>query len=300
MIRQNTYWHLEPLARAPDDYEIATSRLLYYPERGFEVRTPLSAWYERHQRGSPLRSRDWEQFRDPRGTTYAKYIDMHAAEELRGDDRPSTSAPVAWLELASSLLGPLRYPVHALGMVASYIGQMAPSGRITVAALFQAADEVRRVERLIARVRQIREVHPALGGDARARWQDDPRWQPMRETVERLLVTYDWGEALVALNVVVKPMFDSLFVAHLGALARQAGDIASADMLDSLWGDCLWHRDWTSALLKSLAGEPRSLDAVDGWIDRWAPRAIRAGEPFGDILCTNDDYLEYTALRFER
>ena len=41
--RQRTYWHLEALRRMPTDYEIATSQLLYYVGRGFEVELPLVA-----------------------------------------------------------------------------------------------------------------------------------------------------------------------------------------------------------------------------------------------------------------
>ena len=37
MTRQRTYWHLQALGRKPTDYDIASSRLLYHPERGFAV-----------------------------------------------------------------------------------------------------------------------------------------------------------------------------------------------------------------------------------------------------------------------
>ena len=71
--RLKTYSHLERDRRLPKEYELVTSRLLYYPSRGFEVSTPLEAWYENYQRGSLLVGTDWERFSDPRETTYAKY-----------------------------------------------------------------------------------------------------------------------------------------------------------------------------------------------------------------------------------
>ena len=44
---QRTYWHLTGLGRRPSDYDITSTRLLYYPERGgFDVRFPLASWYE--------------------------------------------------------------------------------------------------------------------------------------------------------------------------------------------------------------------------------------------------------------
>jgi Methane/Phenol/Toluene Hydroxylase len=51
----------------------------------------------------------------------------------------------AMVGLARSHTGPLRFPGHGLQMLAAYIGKMAPSSRITMAASFQAADEMRSV-----------------------------------------------------------------------------------------------------------------------------------------------------------
>jgi len=57
---------------------------------------------------------------------------------------------------------------------------MAPGGRITVASLFQAGDEVRRVQRLAYRMRQIQETHAGFGEAQPLGLQDDPLWQPLR------------------------------------------------------------------------------------------------------------------------
>src|SRR5262245_163862 len=74
-MRRRTFWHLEGLKRKPTDYDIATSRLLYHPDRGFEVNVPFSSWVERYGKNSALRISDWERFRDPRETTYSKYTE---------------------------------------------------------------------------------------------------------------------------------------------------------------------------------------------------------------------------------
>jgi len=59
------------------------------------------------------------------------------------------------------------------------------SGRVAVAALFQTADEMRRVHRLAYRMRQLQESHARFGFESRAVWQEDPIWQPLPEVVER-------------------------------------------------------------------------------------------------------------------
>src|SRR5439155_20695750 len=160
----------------------------------------------------------WERFRDPRETTYARYTALQSRKEIFVDgvlesmqsQAHNAGLTPAWLETLELALAPSLFPIHGLQMVASYIGQMAPSGRITIAALFQAADEMRRAERIAYRVRQLH-LRSGLAGElpersdsldgVRSRWMTDPAWQPLRETVERLLVTYDWGEAFTALNL---------------------------------------------------------------------------------------------------
>lgn len=284
-MTQKTWWHLGDRRRIPSEYEVVSSRLLYHPERGFAVPTPAGDWYARYGSASPLRCGDWERFADPQETTYARYTgrqrDREAMVEglLRSadDGAHDRALPAPWVAVLDRVVAPARYPFHALGMVAAYVGQMAPSGRVTLTALFQAADEVRVVHRLAYRLRQLQQTHGAVGSDSRATWEDDPLWQPLRELVERLLVAYDWGESLVALNLVVKPSLDELLLRQLAALARRSGDDVLGHMLGSFHEDARWHREWTAALLRVvLADTPATAEAVEGWIDRWQPLADAA------------------------
>jgi toluene monooxygenase system protein E len=179
------------------------------------------------------------------------------------------------------VLGPLRYPVHGFQMIAAYVGQMAPSGRITVASLFQAADEMRRIQRIAYRMTLLESVDPAFGKESKNAWMRDPAWQPLRELVERCLVTYDWGEALIALNVCVKPLFDELFMTYLSKEADLHDDHLLGQIFSSLGEDCRWHREWTTALLRvALEDNENNRAVVQGWVTRWAVRAQRAMASF--------------------
>lgn len=275
-----TYWHLASARKKPSDYEIASSRLLYYPDRGFEVRAPLAAWYAQHQQGSPLACSDWDAFHDPRETTYARYVELQQTKErfvetiLSGARTPSAS----WLAAGGGWPAVLRYPGHALEMLAAYVGHMAPAGRIVIACAFQVADELRRVEGFAYRMRRL----DASADAAREAWQHSPAWQPLRELIERLLVTYDWGEALIALCFAVKPRFDDVFGAQLADAARDAGDDALAHLLTSLGEDARWHRAWSAALIRhALTDRPDNRAVIDGWLATWDPLAERALAPFG-------------------
>jgi toluene monooxygenase system protein E len=290
---RRTYWHLEALNRKPSEYEIVTTGLLYHPERGFEVETPIAEWYRRHQKASPLALSEPDRFRDPRDTTYTKYVALQKDKEIYVDGLLESiertnydrALDAAWVRTLGRVLAPLRYPVHALQMTAAYVGQMAPGSRITIAALFQAADEMRRIQRFAYRMRLLAETQPGFGRDARALWQDDPLWQPLRELLEKLLVAYDWGESFAALNLVVKPIFDELFLTQFGALADRSGDPLLARILQSLHEDALWHREWSAALVRLLVAErAEHAGILRTWIQRWRDPATRAAAAFGPVF----------------
>lgn len=311
-MTQRTYWHLQGLGRVPSDYDIASSRLLYYPALGFAVDTPVSAWYARHQAGSPLRLRDWEVFRDPRETTYSSYVALHAGAQSfidviyrsAGDDYDRSLDP-EWVAKLERLLPVLLYPCHALQMLAAYVGQMAPAGRVVIASLFQASDEMRRTQVLAYRTRLLEKSVPGFGRDAKAAWQRGPEWQPLRRTLENMLVTYDFGEAFVALAFAYKPRFDRWLEAALRAGARQYDDPVLEKLVFSLAEDSAWHRAWAHELMRLLVVDDAPQRArVEGWLSSWAPRvreslatldALGPLEPEGrdrlgeiEVLCRQD------------
>jgi toluene monooxygenase system protein E len=290
MAQQKTYWHLMKERRMPSEYEIVTSKLLCYTGEGFtgkrfELDVPLQRWYKDYQEDSGLTCSNWEAFYDPRETTYTKYTDLQMRKEIfvdslleeieaTGYDR---GLPAPWLPIFSLLVAPFRYPGHGLQMIAAYIGQMAPSGRLTIAAALQMADEVRRVERIAQRICQMQRVYPGFAEDGQARWQNEPLWQPLREAIEKLLITYDWGESFTALNLVLKPMLDEMFMTHVSDLALREGDRLLGQVFYSLNEDCHWHRQWSQALVRvAIADTPANLGVIQGWIDKWYGLGLRS------------------------
>jgi toluene monooxygenase system protein E len=278
---RKTYWHLGADRRLPSDYEIATSRLLTHVARGgFAVTLPASDFYARHQAGSLLVSERFEDFADPRATTYTKYVDLGREREayvgrLLGTIEESDhdrNLPQEWVETLGRALSPLRFACHGLQMAAAYVGQMAPSGRIAVAALFQCGDEIRRIQRLAYRLALLARRNPEVAATGRTLWQSDPAWQPLRRAIEKLLVTYDWGEALVALNLCLKPTLDDLFLCQLAEAADRVRAHFDAQILRSLLEDAAWHRAWTDALLTlAFADRPANRAVVARWVEIWAP-----------------------------
>jgi toluene monooxygenase system protein E len=296
---RKTYSHLADRQRMPTEYELVSTGLHDYTRRGgFEVNVPIAAWYEQYQSRSPLRCRDWERFRDPRETTYAKYTRIQTKKEIFVDGILQSIDEIgydrglgeAWRATLARAFAPFRYPFHGLQMIAAYLGQMGPSGQITIACAFQTADEIRRVQRIAYRMRQLQQTYPGFGEESRACWQSDPIWQPLREAVERLLVTYDWGEAIVALSLSLKPMIDELFLAHFAALAWQEGDTLLREILFSLDEDARWHREWSLALFQlAVEDDPDNRKVIQGFLDRWHPRTRRAIEALAPVLSADPE-----------
>jgi toluene monooxygenase system protein E len=298
MARQKTYWHLLSQRRMPSEYEIVTSRLLLNTGEGFtgkrfELDVPLKSWYEQYQQGSPLLCSSWEKFRDPRETTYTKYTELQIEKEIFVDcvlEEIETSGydrglMPAWVSTLATLIAPLRYPCHAFMMIAAYVAQMAPGGRIVITATLQAGDEARRVERLAYRIRQLQLTFPGFAMESKSLWEEDGRWQPLRQIVERLLVTWDWGEAFTALNLVLKPMIDELFLVCASELALGHNDHLLGQIFYSLNEDCQWHRQWSHALARTAIDDtPDNRQLLQTWIDKWYPDAVRAIDAFATLF----------------
>jgi toluene monooxygenase system protein E len=293
MKERRTYWHLEGERRVPSAYDLGTSRLLYYPEHGFAVATPVTDWYRRYQTGSELALEPLARFRDPRETTYAKYVAVANEREtfvdglLRSADQSGSDAQlgVEWLRSLERWLPVLLYPGHGLQMVAAYVGQLAPVSEVVVAYAFQAGDEMRRVQRLAYRVKQLGRRGAGFRR-GKELWEQANEWQPLRRVLEELLVTYDFGEALVTLALVVKPAFDAFFMQHGGRLAEARGDPLLSRLLFSLNEDCRWHESFTDELVRTLtATSPANLAFVTRVVrERHAPTrsAFAALEPLWD------------------
>ncbi|NUQ34200.1 MAG: hypothetical protein HUU29_04590 [Planctomycetaceae bacterium] len=295
---QKTYWHLLSQRRAPSDYEVVTSRLLYYPGKEPEVHTPVGAWMGKHR--STIPPETWERFNDPRQTTYRSYTELQSRLEAHIDEviRADVCGPVSrdTLALLKAYVAPLRYPCHGLMMLAAYAGHLAPSGKVAICLAFQATDELRRIDRI------TQHAVKRLGADAvrasRLHWQEAKEWQPLRKVIERLLVTYTWDESFIALNLVLKPLIDRVFCDRLGSTLDACGDGTFQQIFRSLADDTRWHREWSAAAVGTAFG-PGETDAVQSVVDRWLPSVQHAVEVLA-AFASNDaaasDMSEYAVF----
>jgi toluene monooxygenase system protein E len=294
---RKTYTRLATGRRIPTEYELMSTDLHYNHPRRFELPAgnPVVDWYYRNREGSALQARGWDQFADPRRTTYRIYTQLQDGREdvvdglLRevDDTAYDTNLDDEWVRFLDRWYSPLRFPVHGLQMLAAYIAQMAPSSRITNCASFQTGDEMRRVQRIAYRTVQL--AGPAFDAEAAARqraaWEEAAAFQPLRELIERALVAYDWGESFIVTNAVIKPRIDRLVNQDIaGTLATANGDPILRSIHFSLDEDAHWHREWTAALLRHIVDDnTANAEVVSGWIEKWSPLASEALEAFAGV-----------------
>lgn len=275
---QKTYTHLSKLGRVPSAYDIASSKLLYYPQKGFAVRTPAGDWQRAASARVRLVADDWEDFSDPQEMTYAAYVKRRAAVERHLDEvhrfheakNFDAGLNPDWLTHLEHLIPVLRYPMHGLQMVAAQVGHLAPTSKLTILFALQTGDELRRLNRLAYRMGELRRLHPTFGDHARQHWQSDSAWQALRRVVERLLVTYVWDEAFVALNLLLKPALAEYLAGPVRAQAEAHGDSLLPAMLFSLAQDETWHRDWSESLARfAIERNAANADTIAAFRATW-------------------------------
>src|SRR6185312_12340420 len=175
-----------------------------------------------------------------------------------------------------------RYLCHGFQQVEAYIGYMAPSSYITNAAAFATADFLRRVTTVAYRTRELQIAYPdsGIGSAERSRWEGHEGWQPARKAVEYALVSYDVGEALTALNLVLGPTLDDVLLTQLGRAAKSNGDDLTW-LLTSFLAEDSWRRALADL---AVAQRPDNWGVLAKWIGRWAERADEAALGLGTIL----------------
>ena len=296
---RRTFSAFGDVRRMPSEYEIVTQgqnwTLRQNRAATFEQNpsSPANLWFLTYRENSPLKADNWDAFRDPDALTYRAYVTLqseaetkvHGVLEAHAGGRASAESAA----LLGHLFTPSRYLCHGFQQVEAYIGFMAPSPYITSAAGFATADFLRRVTTIAYRTRELQIAHPdaGIGSAERSRWETREGWQPARKAIEYALVSYDWGEAFTALNLVLAPTLDDVLLTQLGQVARNQGDDLTWLVTSFLAEDSRRRGRWSRALADlAVAQRPENRAVLGGWIDRWSALADDAALGLGRMLET--------------
>lgn len=289
-----TWSHLAKNKRRPTEYEIVSTNLLWSTDdeapwaMGPDV--PLSRWYIEYRNNSPLRHADWDGFRDPDQLVYRTYNMIQDGQESHVDalledhsgNEHDEGLTTEWIGRLATCYTPAKYLLHTVQMAAAYLAALSPSSTVENCFIFESGDQLRWVSRVAYRTAELRSTHPEFdfGTQERATWENHPAWQGFRELMERTLVTWDWAEQFVALNLVAKPAIDAALLRTLSAVAQDNGDTLLALLCRAQLIDSERTVRWSEALLRYALESPEhgddNRDLVQSWFNKWAPVADAA------------------------
>ncbi len=301
--RLRTWSAFGDIRRRPSDYEIGTQNQNWTMRAGRKApleqnpSSPANMWMRAYRDESPLQAPDWESFREPDSLTYRSYVTQQNEQETKVagvleqfasvDSDAELSAPA--LATLARVFTPSRYLLHGAQQVLAYIGLMAPTGFITNPAALSTADMLRRVTLVAYRTRELQLAWPDAGfaTGERAIWEDDEAWQPTRRAIELALTSYDWAEAFTAMNLVLLPTLDDVLLRQLGELAKAGGDQLTWLLTSFLQRDVDRRERWSGALASfAINANAANAAVLQGWVDRWVPRADEAAHALGTLLWT--------------
>ncbi|HMW52038.1 MAG TPA: aromatic/alkene monooxygenase hydroxylase subunit beta [Rhodocyclaceae bacterium] len=288
---QKTWSHLAVRRRKPSEYEIVSANLHYNdrdPNAPYELDPGMfmNEWYKKHTFGTALKHADWNAFRDPDEVVYRTYNMMQDGQETyvfglfdQFNEREHDKAlDPRWAGTLARLYTPARYLFHTLQMASAYVGQVSPASTITNCHYFQMADSLRWLSHTAYRTTELARAFAdkGFGRDERHYWEEDAVWQGFRELMEKALTVWDWGEAIVVLNLVVMPAVEETVLRRLGEAARHNGDTLLGLLTDAQLIDVARHRRWAAAFVAMALETPGNRELIAGWIAQWEPLADRA------------------------
>jgi toluene monooxygenase system protein E len=296
---RRTFSAFGDVRRMPSEYEIVThaqnwtlrqNRAATFEQNPSSV---ANLWFLTYRDNSPLKAENWDAYRDPDALTYKAYVNLQAEAETKVHGVLETHAEVALDPGSVALLGqlftPSRYLYHGCQQVEAYIGYMAPSSYITNAAAFATADFLRRVTTVAYRTRELQIASPdsGIGSAERSLWEGHDGWQPARKAIEYALVSYDWGEAFTALNLVLAPTLEDVLLTQLGQVAKSNDDHLTWLLTSFLAEDARRRGRWSRALAEeAVAQRPENRAVLGKWVGRWSVLADDAALGLGKILET--------------
>ena len=309
--RAKTWSSFGALGRKPNEYEIVTHGMNHTVgatplEMGPDVHG--NRWLLKHRDGIALKAAGLGGFRDPDRMTYRRYTQAMDEQETYIDgllqhygevQHSDRALSAAALDLLAVAMTPTRYLGHGLQMISAYVQQLAHSSYLANCAAFQTADQLRRVQRVAYRTRQLADAHPdrGFGTAERQCWEGDEDWQATRAAIETLMIAFDWDQAFVGLNLVIKPVADELFLKAFADLVREHGDELDALIAENLYLDALRSRRWTVEACKALvAADPGNADILRQRIAQWRPQGEKMIESSSRLLARHARTTKASAL----
>jgi toluene monooxygenase system protein E len=305
-----TWSHLAEMRKKPSEYDIVSRKLHYStnnPDAPWELSPDcqMNLWYKQYRNNSPLKHDDWDAFTDPDQLVYRTYNMMQDGQETHvrslfdqfNEREHDQMIENGWQQTLATCYAPLRYLFHCLQMSSAYVQQMAPASTISNCCVLQTADNLRWLTHTAYRTHELSLTYPniGLGENERQLWEQEAGWQGLRELMEKQLIAFDWGEAFVSLNLVVKPTIMESVLKPLQASARENNDTLLPLLIDSQLKDAERHNRWAKELVRHMLENSDNQAVIQQWIDKWQPLADKAATDYLQMLNKSSELSAYLA-----
>jgi propane monooxygenase small subunit len=235
----------------------------------------------------------WHEFRDP-NEEWEQSLYRYNANVVRQLTQNIENARNAkafeqwstnWVRFVERNVGAWMHIEHVLGLyVFAANERSAPTNMHNTALAVNCAHKIRFAQDLALYNLTLAEEIEGFDGSAHLEaWNSDPEWQGVRKVCEALTaIQDDWGEAVLAANVVFEPLLGELFRSNLVMQSAAGhGDFVTPTVMGAGEYDFA-QRDlrWTIACLAPLtldrefAAHNKAL--MQGWLSHWVPLALEA------------------------
>lgn len=282
-----TFAWFEGRKRPPSEYEELTYGL-HFGEEAL-VDTPLGTWTPDNTK---LTNVPWEHFVDPSQLHYRTWVatqdkaerELGGALDLAASGGFVDGLDAGWRRRMAALVGGLAFAEWGVAMTMQYVQRFTLSSSVAQSAQLQVCDELRHAQRslewsdVLARSLSVEAGQREAEGDlARNTWMEDAAFQPLRRAVEVALTISDWGELIVAVDLMLEGLLQPFQRELLAAAARTERDMATAMLGRHCWVDEERHVGWAEAFIRlALESEPENRDVVQSWCDAHRPAATQA------------------------
>jgi len=234
----------------------------------------------------------WHEFRDPNEewelTLYRYNANVVRQLNQNVDAARQTKAfeqwNQNWVRFVERNVGAWMHVDHGLGLyLYANANRRAPTNMHNNAISVNSMHRIRSAQDLALYNLTLTEEIPGFDGAAHLQtWNEDPAWQGVRETAEKLTAIDDWCEAIFASNVVFEPLVGELFRSHLVMhAAPRNGDyvtptIVGAEEYDFAERDLRYTIPLFRLLVDDREFASRNKAIMQRWLSAWVPACVAA------------------------
>ena len=293
---------IKPRKRRLTEYEAVTVHQQWEPG-GFDVGTTFlrgpdgRSWWEAER--TALKHPDWFVFRDPAQLWQRSYVRLQAEQE-RSIERVTEDAVAdgmfheiapGWLtEILGKHYRAWSFFEYGLFRAFSPAQREALSDSLGNAICFQSFDHMRLAQAVVAHLLEIElNVEGFEDRGAKDLWTGDPIYQPSRHLVEDLIMTEDWAEQTLVVNLVVAPILSRIaWDTLVRKPAAMHGDAVTPLILMTAERDRRRNLEYSKELVKMVTADDidecaSNREVIVGWMDTWRPRVIDAARSLAPI-----------------